>query len=188
MCVLCTYVEVSWLYVHIVVLGMTKVKVSKEETGSLVFVEKRRAALERYVWLTTCWILRVVNLCRMQLITVYWTFHEVSLCRFVWCVVGSWIALWDIHSWTVTLTLLTLWNWRVNYQSRAVCRHCLVLVSSGSLTASATALANTRTQWLRLMTWDFINKYLLINRVSISCRIHVCCIIYFWDIESSVPL
>jgi len=34
--------------VHFVVLGMTKVKVSKEETGSLVFVEKRRAALERY--------------------------------------------------------------------------------------------------------------------------------------------
>jgi len=28
---------------------MTKVKVSKEETGSLDFVEKRQAALERYL-------------------------------------------------------------------------------------------------------------------------------------------
>jgi len=28
---------------------MTKVKVSKEETGSFDFVERRRAALERYL-------------------------------------------------------------------------------------------------------------------------------------------
>jgi len=33
--------------VYFVVLGMTKVKVTKEESGSLDFVEKRRAALER---------------------------------------------------------------------------------------------------------------------------------------------
>jgi len=35
-------------HANIVVLGMTKVKVSKEEAGSLDFLEKRRAALERY--------------------------------------------------------------------------------------------------------------------------------------------
>jgi len=36
------------LYIFLlVVLGMTKVKVTKEESGSLDFVEKRRAALER---------------------------------------------------------------------------------------------------------------------------------------------
>ena len=30
-------------------IGMTKIKMSKEEAGSQEFVEKRRAALERYV-------------------------------------------------------------------------------------------------------------------------------------------
>ena len=34
-------------------IGMTKIKMSKEEAGSQEFVEKRRAALERYVSMTT---------------------------------------------------------------------------------------------------------------------------------------
>jgi len=47
---------VGVLYLHVILcslhyclyVGMTKIKMSKEETGSNVFVEHRRAALERY--------------------------------------------------------------------------------------------------------------------------------------------
>jgi hypothetical protein len=36
-------------YIRFFSVGMTKVKMMKEESGSMDFVEKRRAALERYV-------------------------------------------------------------------------------------------------------------------------------------------
>ena len=53
--------------------GMTKIKMSKEESGSADFVERRRAALERWVFCVSCsWL--GVNAMLMVIPSVPWCF------------------------------------------------------------------------------------------------------------------